>query len=84
MVREVRREPLPDCYAPWGEMGMALVDPTWCPAGHPLLKFTRGGVTHCADRSHEAHLTWACSCGQLIYRIPGVYVGELACLSTRA
>jgi hypothetical protein len=76
----VERSDLPDCYAPWGEMGMVLVDPVWCPAGHPIEQLTRGGVTHCSDPEHQPHLTWRCACGQPIYRIPGVYVGELECL----
>lgn len=73
---------LPDGYAPWGEQGMALVDPVFCPAGHPIEHLSRGGVAKCWE--HQDHVMWRCACGQLIYRHDGAFWGELECISSRA
>jgi hypothetical protein len=57
-----------------------LIDPAWCPTGHPVEQFRRG-FTQCTDWEHQGHTYWMCSCGQDIYRAPGAFVGEpLACM----
>jgi hypothetical protein len=67
----------PDGYA-WvdGGPGIVLVDPEWCPAGHPMELHQRG-YAPCAE--HKGHPQWTCRCGQVIYRGGGEFVDVLEC-----
>lgn len=64
--------PPPDGYI-WAEdgIGIVLIDPLVCPAGHPIDGFRRGW-TPCSE--HSGHTVWYCSCGQEIYRESGAFV----------
>lgn len=67
---------VPDGYERWGEQGLRLIDPEWCPQGHPFEGGSRGFVP-CVE--HDGHPSWRCPCGQKIYRHAGEFVGELDC-----
>jgi hypothetical protein len=64
----------------WTGRGMEirLIDPEWCPTGHPAMLIRRD-FAHCAE--HRGHNAWTCSCGQVIYRHAGEFLGELRCVS---
>jgi hypothetical protein len=70
---------LPDGYA-WVDGGPAirLVDPQWCPAGHPAV-VVRRDLPRCEQ--HRYHHAWTCRCGQAIYRHDGEFVGVLGCVT---
>lgn len=74
------RGPPPDGYEWTGrQTEIRLIDPTWCPTGHPIESFRRG-YTHCSQ--HHGHTYWTCECGQDIYRAPGQFTGEtLECIT---
>jgi len=69
----VRGEP-PDGHR-WTGHGtkMELVDPLWCPQGHPILAFRRASVP-CPV--HHRDYAWYCSCGETIYRDSGAFTDE--------
>lgn len=54
-----------------------LVDPLFCPAGHPA-DLVRSSHINC-ERHRVLHPEWWCSCGQKIWRFEGAFVGELPC-----
>lgn len=66
----------PDGYR-WTGKGMEieLIDPDWCPAGHPA-DLVKRGIHRCAVHGYAIHHEWTCSCGQLIWRVEGQFVGE--------
>lgn len=66
---------LPDGYR-WTGRGleMVLIDPLWCPAGHPFEWGQRGPLDYC--ELHGQHNTWRCECSQQIWRVNGEFVGE--------
>lgn len=68
---------IPDGYRRRGEHGLVLIDPDWCPAGHPFAFGQRGAPVLC--REHDTHNSWICACGQWIYRAPGAFVDKLDC-----
>jgi hypothetical protein len=76
----MERPPLKDGYeytqaAPSTEI--RLIDPVWCPAGHPTL-LTRRSEVNC--QQHRAlHHEWTCTCGCIIWRFEGAFVDELPC-----
>jgi hypothetical protein len=55
-----------------------LVDPVHCPGGHPA-RLVRRGWSHCPE--HGTHYSWACACGQEIWRVEGAFVG-VPCAAT--
>lgn len=65
---------LPDGYE-WidGGPAMRLIDPEWCPQGHPMQLVQRGW-NHC--KAHDHHKRWTCGCGQQVWRVGGQFVGE--------
>lgn len=73
---------IPPGYRPWGQQGIALIDPTDCPAGH-RFKFGSRGYETCAP--HHGHPSWRCACGieQFLEQGTGRIVPELDCLSGR-
>lgn len=75
MEREV-----PPGYEPWGKLGIKLIDPTECPAGHP---FTFGQRSYATCAPHHGHPSWRCSCGQMQYLEAGTgrIVAEMECVS---
>lgn len=68
---------IPDGYERWGEQGLVLIDPDWCPTGHPFAFGQRLSNTLC--RRHGHHHAWLCACGQRIWRVPGAFVDQLDC-----
>jgi hypothetical protein len=68
---------IPDGYRRQGKLGLVLVDPAVCPAGHPFRFGMRKAAELCD--THGRHLHWICACGQSIYRHDGAYVGALDC-----
>jgi hypothetical protein len=75
----VRGVSIPDGYERRGKLGLVLVDPKDCPAGHPF-RFGQRKAPELCD-THGRHLHWICACGQSIYRHDGQFVGELECVN---
>lgn len=76
---------VPDGYEPWPDPvngpGLRLLDPEMCPAGHRFNWGVRQSLARCAQ--HGEHNTWMCACGRWIWRVDGVFVGEMpACVSS--
>jgi hypothetical protein len=74
------RKPPPDGYR-WAAdgVGLVLIDPTDCPAGHRFRFGQRGGLAHCGQ--HPPHNTWICECGQRIAWHAGQFRGQLDCIT---
>lgn len=73
------RPPIPDGYEyaePTGTQ-IRLIDPVWCPAGHPAVLTQRSHI-NCQEHG-ELHHYWTCACGQVIWRYRGTFVDELPC-----
>jgi hypothetical protein len=71
------RQAPPDGYQWIGDgPAIRLIDPTTCPAGHPLQIDKRG---HAPCTEHRGHPMWTCACGQEVYRITGAFVDVLTC-----
>jgi hypothetical protein len=66
----------PDGYERLPNGGIRLVDPLWCPQGHPFVSGQRG---YAACSEHHGHPQWTCACKQKIYRHAGAFVDELPC-----
>ena len=69
--------PPPDGYRWTGrQTEIELIDPDWCPAGHPVTSFRRG-YAHCSR--HDGHTYWTCQDDHDIWRVPGEFVDRLDC-----
>jgi hypothetical protein len=72
---------IPPGYAPWGEQGIVLIDPTECPAGHPWADDGwQRSFSPCYG--HGGHPSWRCHCGRMQYlrREDGAIVEQLDCV----
>lgn len=67
----------PDGYE-WvdGGPGIRLIDPEFCPSGHPFELYQRG-YAPCIE--HRGHPKWSCRCGVVVFRDAGEFVTELRC-----
>ncbi|GAA0739290.1 hypothetical protein GCM10010199_63090 [Dactylosporangium roseum] len=79
MTFEDEYGPPPDGYAYiGGGPAMQLIDPVWCPTGHPA-ELIRRSTYRCQAHGNVLHPSWTCSCGQEIWRVAGEFAGELRC-----
>ena len=69
---------VPDGYRRAADgVGLVLIDPIYCPAGHPFEFGARQSIVRC--EKHGTHYSWICACGQWIYRVEGAFVGSPDC-----